>query len=1349
MPRLPKVSEAQKLKGDIEKTLDIIKRRKQITLDLDVHVRKNYLEKRKLTKSLPRILGVLGVIRKNYQDATQPKQNVARFKEKLKFWDLFRSGPNGNDPTEVYNFRMKYYNEKAGTTKLYGYEVACNGKGMGILDRRIYFIQENAWMVATGDIADNDIHKLIKLRLREMYNVMGQEFLEEQQKLDLKSIVNALTVMDAVDSTEGMKEVWDHLVSGMLFLEMLEITNADYATLVPFSKRRLQNTSTEKYLANRFVHFDLDPSMIIGTEQPSWSSFVDTSNKYGPSDVHPELGRSCMAKEILATYKESYDRYKEIDCESPNDKLTLEKIYKICYGEEWDGKTDIVMTVEESFPFFDKIKLSLEMYDQKNELISEGVYPMGGRTDYHSRIKPSIMRIIYHDNHVERITESKAFISSKTAGSLVVTESISPYFKMRIKSKLEGKQFQLACSPEEVLSVIKASIIGAAKEGDIYVDVIYNGNLNDLLLDHIMPNGLTPNVSLKSGATITGIYFPNLKACDKQVKITIHSPCDAEGLTDARIDQIGEYLQYVKAGEKLQHLLMNNQTLSHFNEQVSFAFDEYNVNIPYGTVTETENDEKCEMVDFCKQYASCLMSCPYLPVVSVFESFKDVDRRHEILVSRLYIVEILKDHPLYNKTFTFMYGFELLEVEKLGLHAKAWQYIDLICRPIKAVSQYIDELFTSEKFKDMDSDLKKSIPNKAVGMCGKRFNKMKDVQLFRNEDDAHMHINKHGGRKTEMGRGVYAVQKNAKQTLLNGFRPIREMVLSMGRLNMLRLYHDMKLAGFPINGFKTDAMYTTGDVESCAAIKALLMLSGKLGGARLEKDKAPPSKNILFDELMIPPTGHDVHDYHLVKRATYVADEYDIGAVCQAIGDKTFISSLAGRGKSFAAITAMVNDFGKDHVLVVCPYNSLCQRVCTKFGVKACTFHNFIGQRINGSSRPPYDLTSIRAIVFDEIMLLNHDQLTRLYYWNQENDETYTRAEGPEGVFYGPSMVRKYCMVATGDPNQLEAVDDIIKNERKMAYVQQMFQNTLTLSVNKRMESDADRALMDAAEQSLFDNDNQKLKAWIIKNFQHRIIKDLDEMKRLGIKRGLGYFHTSCDKVNQSIHSTIKDPKKGKRVLPNGLPYYVSQKLVCRKRLVIGEELLHTNYQFEISGFDDAKEEMKIKDVLTREEHLVSYALIMTCFSLPYCGTVHSCQGDSILEAYLIADFGSFGVNKNWLYTAISRAIRYGNIYFLLEDLSGMSASPSLQVIKKMVVGYISQDRRRGRLVGVVPSDFVDSDWIIEKYKKCSKCSGCGEHMTFTKNEDNKVTVNRLDNKQMHVKDNCELLCLRCNVAKK
>jgi len=420
-----------------------------------------------------------------------------------------------------------------------------------------------------------------------------------------------------------------------------------------------------------------------------------------------------------------------------------------------------------------------------------------------------------------------------------------------------------------------------------------------------------------------------------------------------------------------------------------------------------------------------------------------------------------------------------------------------------------------------------------------------------------------------------------------------------------------------------------------------------------------------------------------------------------------------------------------------------------------------MGESIDGSNnRAPFDLKKhdIKVVIIDEIMLLKHEELVKIKKWKE------TR--------------RDVLMVCTGDPRQLEAIDDIIDNERKLEYVQKLFpQRTIRFTENKRLESDRDREQMAAMEADLWQcKSKEDVRNLVYKHFSKQIVKSKSQLKELGIKSGVTYYNESSKVLNDTIHSftdyggaescviviTAADEEKGITEVTGSAhcsatrKYYKGMQLTCKgtiKGLAVQSSgnsesatgILHTNYKYTISDF--AANSFILQDILTEERYTVPHTLIASKFILPYCNTVHSAQGASIPHKFIIADWKAFGVTLNWLYTAMSRAVRFSDIYFLEESMYGEHVEG---IIKDMISGYKSQDRKAGAERAVwQEGEYVTSKWIRGLFAKSSTCRCCGNKMAFEKRNKHKVTVNRLDNKLPHVTSNCELVCNVCNCSMK
>lgn len=88
--------------------------------------------------------------------------------------------------------------------------------------------------------------------------------------------------------------------------------------------------------------------------------------------------------------------------------------------------------------------------------------------------------------------------------------------------------------------------------------------------------------------------------------------------------------------------------------------------------------------------------------------------------------------------------------------------------------------------------------------------------------------------------------------------------------------------------------------------------------------------------------------------------------------------------------------------------------------------------------------------------------------------------------------------------------------------------------------------------------------------------------------------------------------------------------------------------------------------------------------------------------------------------------------------------------IKRKISGYKSQDQKKNKYL---EKDFIDLDFIkeklIEKELKCYYCLQCVYVLYKSVREPKQWSVERMDNKYGHNKNNITIACLECNLKRK
>jgi hypothetical protein len=125
------------------------------------------------------------------------------------------------------------------------------------------------------------------------------------------------------------------------------------------------------------------------------------------------------------------------------------------------------------------------------------------------------------------------------------------------------------------------------------------------------------------------------------------------------------------------------------------------------------------------------------------------------------------------------------------------------------------------------------------------------------------------------------------------------------------------------------------------------------------------------------------------------------------------------------------------------------------------------------------------------------------------------------------------------------------------------------------------------------------------------------------------------------------------------------------------------------------------------------------------------------------------------MWTALTRATDLNNVTIFQHseaEVKELSTFKVKQYLDEKVKGYKAQDKLMDRAYD--KNDFIDADWINEEYYKLQVkcCSCCKSPYEMEVDPDAKVksnlTVDRIDSKKAHTKDNCRLLCKQCNSTK-
>ena len=123
----------------------------------------------------------------------------------------------------------------------------------------------------------------------------------------------------------------------------------------------------------------------------------------------------------------------------------------------------------------------------------------------------------------------------------------------------------------------------------------------------------------------------------------------------------------------------------------------------------------------------------------------------------------------------------------------------------------------------------------------------------------------------------------------------------------------------------------------------------------------------------------------------------------------------------------------------------------------------------------------------------------------------------------------------------------------------------------------------------------------------------------------------------------------------------------------------------------------------------IEICILSKYFKLPYCSTCHSSQGSTIDEEITIFDCNSPYVDKNYIWTALTRTtnLNKGTICALTEnEINILNYCKLLQYFKLKINGYMHQDKIAKRKFNI--NEYINHNELHEQYKKQKQCIHCG-----------------------------------------
>ena len=637
-------------------------------------------------------------------------------------------------------------------------------------------------------------------------------------------------------------------------------------------------------------------------------------------------------------------------------------------------------------------------------------------------------------------------------------------------------------------------------------------------------------------------------------------------------------------------------------------------------------------------------------------------------------------------------------------------------------------------------DLKKFIVNKNLGLIEKKKNKKSICKAFKNssellyykekfpngqiysineeetiitEDISPLDINPSPtiSLKKKIKDTLHILCVSKEENLTYGFLPIKELIYDIRDLKNYKTYKKLTDAKIKVFGIKTDSLMIADTPKNVKILKEAFDLSDKIGNHKIERNKFLINSEIKCNDNELPKINR------INIREHNINNEYDNQELLSIMKDKNiFVKGiLPGVGKTSACKNY-------ENPLFVSPYNKLCQDL-RKSGYNAITLNKLVGQGIDEHMKfKKYDTSSYHCIVFDEMLLYNPHQLYSIQiYIEQNNDKRY---------------------LCTGDIDQRKPfnfgcnnVDN--QNEYQLFCVSQMFPDQITLKINKRLKHDKDKVRLIKLKEDILNITKNPIEI-----FKKHGMKIINKMKDVDTTNNICLFNFRCDQVNKHVSkNTIK--KDG---------FYEGMEVVCKSHYKSKNIRLYVNYHYTIKSIK--KNEIIIHEQLDNNDISLPYKVFNKHFKMPYANTCDSVQGLSIDNKITIFDCNTPYVDRYFIWTALTRSTDLNNLQIFehsKEEVMSLKRSWVRLYFNKKIQGYKQQDKKNGRQHN--SDDYIDPEWFKLQYRTNKKCPLCNVTFEVSILEDNKVTCNitadRIDNNKPHIKSNCKLACVSCNVAKR
>ena len=232
----------------------------------------------------------------------------------------------------------------------------------------------------------------------------------------------------------------------------------------------------------------------------------------------------------------------------------------------------------------------------------------------------------------------------------------------------------------------------------------------------------------------------------------------------------------------------------------------------------------------------------------------------------------------------------------------------------------------------------------------------------------------------------------------------------------------------------------------------------------------------------------------------------------------------------------------------------------------------------------------------------------------------------------------------------------------------------------------------------------------------------------------MAYLNDTCREVANEI----------RKMQNRNDEYEVGEIMICREYLKSKTYKFQVNFKYKILNI--IENVVVLEDEHTKAIQQLPLDMLRRHFIFNYCFTCHSVQGSSIEGGITIFDYNHCLVDKNWLWTAITRATDLNNVSFFKYDNDDNEFNKRCiyNYLCRKVEGYKEQDRKAKKKKD--HKNYITPEWLLERLNgNCEKCSVEFYVKTIGGNISTNLTAQRKFNDQTHTISNCIAYCKRCN----